>query len=134
MIVVDTNILVYYYVKGDYTAMASQVYAKDPIWVAPFLWRSEFRNVTLRYLRKEILTLSQLSKLAQAAEILMQDHEFYIATDDVYRLADVSDCSAYDCEFVALAQELNVPFITLDKQILHQFPETAVSMKQFVES
>ncbi|VAW31677.1 hypothetical protein MNBD_CHLOROFLEXI01-4509 [hydrothermal vent metagenome] len=132
MIVVDTNILIYYYVKGDYTEMAAQVYAKNPVWVAPFLWRSEFRNVTLRYLQKEILTLPQILKLAQAAELLMRDHEFHVATDDVYRLAGSSSCSAYDCEYVALAQALDVQLVTLDKQVLRAFPDIAVSMSHFL--
>ncbi len=134
MIVVDTNILIYYYVKGDYTEMASQLYVQDPVWVAPFLWRSEFRNTMLHYLRKEILTLPQIMKLTQAAERLMQDHEFFMATSDVYRFADSSRCSAYDCEFVTLAQELDVQLVTLDKQILREFPTIAVSMKQFIVS
>jgi predicted nucleic acid-binding protein len=44
---------------------------------------------------------------------------------DVLRLVQQSKCSAYDCEFVALARSLNVPLITMDKQILKDFPTTA---------
>lgn len=45
MIVVDTNVIVYLYMTGDYSAQAEQALLKDPLWVAPPLWRSEFRNV-----------------------------------------------------------------------------------------
>lgn len=132
MIVVDTNILIYYFVKSDHSETAVQVHKKDPVWVAPFLWRSEFRNTLLLYLRKELLTLPQIFRLVQTAEDKMRDHEFHVMADEVFRVANVSNCSAYDCEFVALAKELGVPLVTADKQILRDFPETAVSPQQFV--
>ncbi|KAA3656617.1 MAG: PIN domain-containing protein [Chloroflexi bacterium] len=133
MIVVDTNVLVYYYIKGDFTEIAASVHKKDATWVAPFLWRGEFRNTALLFLRKDLLTLSQVSRITQAAQNRMRDYEFHIATNDVYRLAKASNCSAYDCEFVALAQELQVPLVTVDKKVLREFPETAVTPQQFLE-
>jgi predicted nucleic acid-binding protein len=134
MIVVDTNILIYYFVKSDHSRTAVQIHRKDPIWVAPFLWRSEFRNTMLLYLRKELLALPQILKLMYTAESKMRDHEFHVLADEIFRIASVSACSAYDCEFVALAQELGVQLVTADKQILRDFPETAVSPQQFVTS
>lgn len=47
-------------------------------------------------------------------------------------LAASSACSAYDCEFVALAKDLDIPLVTADKQILTQFPDVAVSLATFV--
>lgn len=132
MIVVDTNILIYYFVKSDHSETAVQIHRKDPVWVAPFLWRSEFRNTLLLYLRKELLTLPQILRLVQTAEDKMRDHEFHIMADEVFKVANASSCSADDCEFVALAQELVVPLVTADKQILRDFPETAVSPQQFI--
>ena len=41
-------------------------------------------------------------------------------------------CSAYDCEFVALAHANGVRLLTIDRQILHEFPEVAISLKRFV--
>ena len=133
MIVVDTNILIYYFVKSDQSETAVQIHRKDPVWEAPFLWRSEFRNTLLLYLRKELLTLPQIFRLVQTAEDKMRDHEFHVMADEVFRVASVSSCSAYDCEFVALAKELGVPLVTADKKVLREFPETAVSPQQFVD-
>ena len=45
MIVVDTNILVYLYLPTKYTPHAEKLLENDPVWIAPYLWRSEFRNV-----------------------------------------------------------------------------------------
>ena len=55
-----------------------------------------------------------------------------MASHQVLALAAASTCSAYDCEFVALAKDLNVPLITVDKQVLSQFPEVATPLAEFV--
>jgi predicted nucleic acid-binding protein len=46
-------------------------------------------------------------------------------------LAADSKCSAYDCEYVALAKHLNIKLLTGDKEILRSFPETAVELSAF---
>ncbi len=43
-------------------------------------------------------------------------------------VADRSDCSAYDCEYVALAKRLGVKLVTMDRKVLRAFPEVAVSL------
>lgn len=54
MIVVDTNVLAYLYLPGEYTAAAEALLAHDPDWAAPVLWRSEFRNILAGYLRVSV--------------------------------------------------------------------------------
>ena len=56
-----------------------------------------------------------------------------VASPDVLTLAIQSGCTAYDCEYVALAEALNVPPITEDREILRAFPARAVSPEQFVK-
>jgi predicted nucleic acid-binding protein len=125
MIVVDTNVLAYLYLPTDYTANAEGLLQHDPEWAAPTLWRSEFRNVLALYLRKNLLTLEQAVAIQAEAESLLHESEYMVNSLDVLRLVQQSKCSAYDCEFVALARSLNVPLITMDKQILKDFPTTA---------
>jgi len=43
-----------------------------------------------------------------------------------------SNCTAYDCEFVALADAERVQLVTADRQILREFPEVAISLHKFV--
>jgi predicted nucleic acid-binding protein len=99
---------------------------------APSLWRSEFRNVLGLYLRQQILTLSEALIIQEEAEALMADHEFCITSVQVLTLTDGSHCSAYDCEFVTLAKQLGVKFVTEDKKILREFPEVALSLDDFL--
>ncbi len=39
-----------------------------------------------------------------------------------------SPCSAYDCEYVALAIHLGTNLVTMDKQVLRAFPNVAVPL------
>jgi predicted nucleic acid-binding protein len=43
-----------------------------------------------------------------------------------------SACSAYDCEFVALARAQRVPLLTTDRQLLREFPNVAISVERFI--
>lgn len=61
----------------------------------------------------------------------MQGREFAPDTKDVLRLVEESHCSAYDCEFVALAHSLGVPLVTSDGKVLREFPAVACSPAAF---
>jgi len=47
-------------------------------------------------------------------------------------LVSGSNCSAYDCEFVAFVRALGGRFVTLHKQIVDAFPGEAVSLETFL--
>ncbi len=130
MIVVDTNILVYFYLPTDLTPQVEKLRELHPRWIAPRLWRSELRSVLTLYMRKGALTLEQALRLQSHAENLMADCEFDLASHDVLTLAKESQCSAYDCEFVALAKHFNAKLITSDKQVLKAFPNIAMTTAQ----
>ncbi|MEW6542708.1 MAG: type II toxin-antitoxin system VapC family toxin [Nitrospirota bacterium] len=131
MIVADTNLLVYLYVEGQRTSQAEIALAKDPLWVAPLLWRSEFRNTVTGLVRKKALALEDALRIVDDAERAMAGREYSVLSHDVLQLAARSGCSAYDCEFVALAQDLGIPFVTSDRQVLAAFPTTTVSLDRF---
>jgi len=132
MIVVDTNIISYFYISGDRSELAEKLLLTDPQWNAPMLWRSEFRSVLSQYLRKELLRLDEILIILQQAEKLMHDSEYEITSAQVMQLVNSSRCSAYDCEFVALAQYLSVPLITEDRKVIKEFPEIAMSLERFL--
>lgn len=46
----------------------------------------------------------------------------------VLELVRDSDCSAYDCEFVALAMSLGITLVTEDKKLLKAFPAQALAL------
>lgn len=132
MIVADTNLLAYLYVSGQWTAKAEVALTKDPAWAAPILWRSEFRNTLVGLVRRNAIELEHCLQIIGEAEQFMAGREYSVVSEQVLRLAATSGCSAYDCEFVALAQDLGVPLVTSDRPVLTAFPATAVALERFV--
>ena len=132
MIVVDTNVVCYRWIASPNSRAAEKALAKDPDWIAPLLWRSEFRNVLAGALRRKLITLDGANAIAAKAESHFANHEFAVSSRAVLNLIAASACSAYDCEFVALAEDQRVPLITVDRRILRHFPRIAISLQQFV--
>jgi len=85
LIVVDTNLLVYFWIQGPRTSIAEAV-------------------------------------------------QYNVISHRILALAARSRCSAYDCEFVVLAQELGVPLVTTDAQVLQAFPTVALRPEIFAAS
>lgn len=131
MIVVDSNVIAYCWIHGDRTALAHELRRSDPEWHAPVLWRSELRNILTGYRRDGSLTREQAHRIMAAAESGLAGREHHLPSDRVFDVADRSRLSAYDAEFVALAEILGVRLVTEDRAILSAFPERAVSLGQF---
>ncbi len=134
MIIADTNIISYLLLPTSFSASADALYKIDPHWIAPTLWRSEFRNVLALYLRKELITFEKAIQLQDSAELLMTDNEYTVSSSQVLSLVTKSTCSSYDCEFIALAQHLNSKLVTQDKKVLREFPSYAMSINEFIAS
>lgn len=132
MIVTDTNVISYLLLPTSYTESVDTLFQLDSNWVAPVLWKSEFRNVLALYLRKEIINLEKALQLQEQAESIMSNNEFDVSSSQVLVLVNKSNCSSYDCEFIALAHHLNTKLVTQDKKLLKEFPTTAISISDYL--
>lgn len=128
MIVVDSNVLAYFYLPGEYTDAAERLFSRNPSWNAPILWRSEFRNILAGYLRRGRLTFDQALAIQLEAELLLEEAEHEPDSKRVLELVQASNCSAYDCEFVALAEALGATLVTMDAKLIKAFPKVAKSL------
>jgi len=134
VIVVDTNVIHYCWVRGQNTEIAQAVWQKDPEWHAPILWRSELRNVLTAYLRRGLLTRAQIVEILSVADQALAEREHVIPDDLVLDVVASSTLTAYDAEFVALATALSVQLVTADKGVLRAFPERALTMETFLSA
>lgn len=128
MIVADTNLIAALYLPGDHSTRAEILLQRDSHWIAPTLWRSELRNVLALYLRKKMLTFDQAYNIQTEAESLLAGREYEVDSLEILRLAESSGCSAYDCEFVALASRLGLQLVTADQQVLQAFPQHTIAL------
>lgn len=131
MIVVDTNVIAYLFIEGPHTDDARRVLLADPEWSAPVLWKSELQNVLALYLRKGELEVPDAAAIVDQAQELLGQRQYSIDAMSVLELSMNSGCSAYDCEFVALARKLSIPLVTCDKKLLRAFPGIAHSITSY---
>lgn len=131
MIVVDNDVISYFWLEAARTEAARAVRQRDADWRVPRLWRSEFRNVLYRHLTHRDLSLEDALRTAEVAEADLKDATYSVATADVLRLEESSGRSAYDCEYVAAAQHLSVWLVTGDETVAGLFPDTAVLLEDF---
>jgi len=131
MIVVDSNVIAYLFLRSEHTVAAERLLAQEPEWAAPILWRSEFRNILTGHMRLRSLPYEQALHLQYAAETLLAGAEFEPESSAVLSLVRDSSCSAYDCEFVALAMMLGTKLVTMDKKLTRAFPQSIVSLAQW---
>lgn len=128
MIVVDVNVLAYLYLPGPFTPAVEKLLLQDAQWASPRLWQSEFRNILATYMRKNLLTLEQANDMFKSADDLLSPNEYEVSSLQVLQLVKDSGCSAYDCEYVALARHLRIPLFTADKALLKAFPGLAIGL------
>ena len=134
MIVVDSSVIAYCWINGDRTELAHRLRRIDPDWHAPVLWRSELRNILTGYRRDGSLHGSQVRQIMAAAEAALAGREHYLPSDRVFAVTEASRLSAYDAEFVALAEILGAPLVTEDRAILAAFAGGAINLEGAVGS
>ena len=132
MIVVDAMVIADLLLAERGRAPSAAVLEADPLWAVPFLWRSEVANVLATRVRHGERTLESVLECFAKAARLLKEKEHPVAHDRVLRACAASRCTAYDCEYVVLAETLGVPLVTGDRQVLDAFPGLAVTPEAFV--
>src|SRR5258708_1090088 len=115
MIIVDTDVLVYYLIEGERTAQAHRLKKWDADWRAPALWRSEFVSVINKYVKARIYDLKRAGQVLNLAELTYGNIDMKVDMQSVLNLAVNTGASTYDAHFLALAQSSGRPLITGEK-------------------
>lgn len=131
MIVADTNLVAYLLVEGEHTEAARAVWQRDADWRLPPLWRSEFLSVLSTSVRVGVLDETQASSAWRRGTALFAPCEVEPEGEAVLHAAIRDRLSAYDAQFVVVAERLGVPLVTADRAILHARPDLAVAIVRF---
>lgn len=132
MIVADCTLIVPMYVTDERTALSEAVFLRDPIWLAPPLWRSEMRNALRGYIRAGKITREEAKRGMRRAESHVVPGEVEITSDGVLDVVSAFGCTAYDAEYVVVAKELGIRLVTSDGELLRKFPEVAITAESFL--
>jgi len=134
MIVVDTNILAYLMIKGERTEQARQLYTQNSAWNVPHLWQHEFLNVLTTLVKQGGATVDDALILWRQALALLAQREQDINLHEALAIATENGISAYDAQYLALAQALHCPLVTEDKRLAHKFPDKALTMQDYLRA
>lgn len=133
MIVVDSNVIAYCWIRGERTEVAQRLRLADAAWHAPVLWRSEVRSALAGHIGRGSMQPDGAAEIMCVAENAMAGGEHLVGSGAVLELVASARLSAYDCEFVALARSLSVPLVTEDRAIVKAFPDVALTMEAFLD-
>lgn len=125
MIVVDTNVITYLVLKGDFSGECEALFLSDCEWVAPQLWRDELCNVLVTYERRGLLSRTDALRAFSNAQEVIGGNQFDIRPERILSVANRTQCSGYDAQYIALAEDLDILLFTFDKKILSSVPDIA---------
>lgn len=131
MIVVDTNVIAYFFILGDKTPRARALWEMDSQWCVPALWSHEFLNVLAAYARNGSAPLQDVQRLLSSAiEFITREYE--VDRLKTLEIAVDNNISANDAQFVCLAEALDVSLVTEDKGLVLLFPGLAKSLSTMI--
>ena len=129
MIVVDVNVVAYLLVEGEKTAAAQRLLQRYPDWRLPVLWRHEYLNILATFARAGGVTADEARMLWRRAVALFVPQELSVDMESALALAVRHRISAYDAQYLALAQQIKTICVTEDKRLLKMFPLLARNMQ-----
>jgi predicted nucleic acid-binding protein len=133
MIVVDSNIVTARNLTTSLTSKAKQVEGKDPVWIVPVLWRYEFQNILASAIKAKQIKPEKALDVWEKVSGLLMENEWEPSPSKVMELVAQYGITAYDGQFIAVALEMGVPFVTEDQELQEKFAGVAVSMDEFLK-
>ena len=118
MIVVDTNVISYLLIQSDYTDSVIKLRENDPDWIAPRLWLDEFLNVLAISERHGKISSEVADRTLELACELMEGKSYDLPAQRVLSTARRTGCSAYDSQYICLAEDLGLKLFTFEKKVL----------------
>lgn len=131
MIVVDVNIIAYFLIEGEKTASARDLLHREPDWRLPALWRHEYLNVLATFARSGGATAAEALSLWRRGVEWLGPLEQSVNMESALILAAGNRISAYDAQYIALAQQLQTLCVTEDQRLLKAFPALTRTMQAF---
>lgn len=128
MIVVDSHIIAYLLLPGEYTERAERLYCREPNWIAPQNWKIEFLDILRRYELTSKANALSLHQILIEAEKLMERNTYEVTLDRAFSMARRIKSESNAGFYLALAEDRKTPFYTLRKEFLNAAPELTINL------
>ena len=126
MIVVDSNVIAYLLMEGEFTEPVTKLRKEDSEWIAPRLWLDEFLNILATSERRSVMSAEGADTTLALACELMEGQSYDLPAQRILATARRTSCTAYDSQYVCLAEDLGLQLYTYDSRILANCPDLAM--------
>jgi predicted nucleic acid-binding protein len=130
VLIIDTNVVAYLLIEGDYTAAARSLHRRDDDWRSEAFVMVEFTNVLTASIAAGRMDLVLAQRFLADATSLLQGKLTSIPHDPVVSLAVQYRVTAYDARFLALAQQLGSRLVTEDVKLRAAAPALTQSLAE----
>ena len=130
MLLVDTNVVAYLLIDGDYTEAAQELHRRDSDWRSEAFLLVEFTNVLASSIARKRMTLSMAENFLMTAAALFDGKLGHIPHPSVLAIAARHRVTAYDARFLTLADQLGSRLVTEDAKLRAAAPTLTQSLAE----
>jgi len=130
VLIIDTNVIAYLLIEGDYTADARLLHRRDDDWRSEAFIMVEFTNVLTASIAARRMDLVLAQKFLADATSILQGKLASIPHDSMLSLAVQYRVTAYDARFLALADKLRSRLVTEDARLRAAAPALTQSLAE----
>ena len=130
MLIVDTNVVAYLLIEGDYTAAARSLHRRDDDWRSEAFIMIEFTNVLTASIAARRMNSALAHQFLADAASLLHGKLTSLPHDSILSLAVQYRVTAYDARFLALAQQFDTPLVTEDEKLRAAAPKLTQSLAE----
>ena len=130
MLLVDTNVVAYLLIEGDYTEAAQELRIRDSDWRSEAFLLVEFTNVLVSSIARKRMTLSVAEDFLAKVFSLFDGKLGRIPHASVLAIAGRHGVNAYDARFLSLADQLGSRLITEDARLRAAAPVLTQSLAE----
>jgi predicted nucleic acid-binding protein len=130
MLLVDTNIVAYLLIDGDFSEAAQRLRKSDSDWRSEAFLMTEFTNVLAASIAVRRMTLPLAEDFLSKANTLLENKLTRVADTAALAIAVRFRVSAYDARFLALADQIGIRLVTQDAKLRAAAPKLTQSLAE----
>jgi predicted nucleic acid-binding protein len=125
--VIDASVVVRWLLDDDFSAAARKLAAAPTQYIAPELLLSETANALWKAHRVNVVPHTDVTEFLTRLPYRIEFPHTGNLMSEAFRIASVLNHPVYDCVYLALAEHLDLRFLTLDKRLHGRVQQTQFS-------
>ena len=129
MIVVDSSVISFLFLEGELTESVKELHRIDSEWITPPILNHEMLNI-LAVVGTADQAVAPMEEIWRDIRALLGSRQQVPDPLRSLHLAIELKISGYEAQYVARAQQLNMPLVTEEQRLLEQLPDLCLSIEE----